>query len=147
MTLTKEKLKSLYEKKYQKESDIEKRYEAIEKVIEKTLKEEFKVTIDENNNVKIGFQDVEYKNDKDESVKPQVNYFAPERDHMTVDQAYSGVEKMSNKFENFKDLVNAIGCILGGFDFSDKKMLDKYRIISNSITSTNDYNNTLTSLG
>ncbi len=145
MNLTAEKLKIFWKNKdsiFNKHENHEKRFDKIDTLIKDILKVEMKITI-ATNEVKIGNNLVKYEKDK----TPTIEYFGPSKDEMTIDKAYSGVEQMSKKFEGHEEIVNKVGCILGGFDFKSHKMIDSYRILSNTIAKKDDYHGTLTSTG
>lgn len=80
---------------------------------------------------------------------PSLNYFGCKDDEMAAEGAFNGVKNMMVSFPDYKDLINKIGCLLGGFDVNDvndHQMFDEYRIISNAITGESD-GNSLTSSG
>jgi len=135
MNLTLDKLKSLLKKEIK---NI--RFEEVTTLFKHILEIELDVNED---GVKIG--DNTLKVSSLES--PTIIYFGPCKDNMTRDSAYSGIEAMAEKFTEYKDLVLKIGSVLGGFDFNNHKMMDKHRIISNKITSKDDYSGSLTSQG
>lgn len=81
--------------------------------------------------------------------KPSTEYyFSCKKDEMTSNRAFEGLYIMCNRFpEVFTDWIVKIGCLLGGFTTDDShEMIEEYRIISNSITASND-NCTLSSSG
>lgn len=70
---------------------------------------------------------------------PSLDYFACKYDNMTASEAFTGIQIMYEHFDDkFHDLILKLGCMLGGFDFSDHLMYDEYRIISNKITEGSD---------
>ncbi len=143
MNLTRNKLKYLFEKNYKKINDIAKRFEEICIIIDKIKSDECKVEI-ENDGVKINGKKLQRKDLKSFSL----TYFGPAKDGLTKPEAYSGVEAISKVFpDEYRDIIIKIGNILGGFDFKTHTMKDKYRILSNSITSEDDYHGSLTSQG
>lgn len=149
MNLTEQKLKSIWKNKknvFSKKTDITERFDTLNSLIDEILRIENKITFEEKV-VKIGDREIKYIGLDENGTSPTINFFGPSKDQMTVGEAYSGVKQMSEKFEQSSDISNKIGCVLGGFDFETNKMKDKYRIISNKITGTNDYIGTLTSQG
>jgi 5-methylcytosine-specific restriction protein B len=141
MNLTKEKLKLLFEKDYEKDNEIKARFEAVDELFEKI--NENKVEI-EGNVVKINGKELKRKDGKDFTI----SNFGPAIDRLTKGEAYSGVEAISETFDkDYKYFIIAIGKLLGGFDLNTNKMKNKYRIISNSITSNDDYSGSLLSNG
>lgn len=130
MNLTKDKLKSLWEKKYfNNQSEITKRFDEIEEL----------------------FNNDDFKNLDKDNFDANKTPFGPEKDGLTKPEAFEGIRAIADNF--FKDdeakynFVIKIGSILGGFDFKNKKMKNEYRIISNSITKKDDYYGSLTSQG
>lgn len=73
---------------------------------------------------------------------PSTSYFACVKDGMCSEGAYNGVWNIKKAFdEKYSDLIDKIGCLLGGFDFDTYVMTEEYRIISNTITGENDNGN------
>lgn len=143
VNLTQEKLKSLYRKA---SPAGDQRFDEIDETFEAIRKAENSVKII-GETVTIGGRELFYINDAGVRKRPSIEFFGPSKDHMTVNQAYSGVRQMSEKFEFCQELARKIGCILGGFDFDSHQMIDKYRILSNTITRKDDYDGSLTSKG
>ena len=146
MNLNKEKLKSLWDRHNKTNvgitSEIAERFDRLDQLFETILKDENKISYDDNA-VKICgnlLNDTEGKS-------PTIGCFGPAVDEMTRPEAFSGIENIAKNFEDYKDLMIEIGSMLGGFDFENTKMIDKYRIISNTKTGIDDYNGTLTSRG
>jgi MoxR-like ATPase len=130
MTLTKEKLKSLWEKQYfNNQSEITKRFDEIEEL----------------------FDNDDFKNLDKDNFDANKTPFGPEKDKLTRGEAFEGIRAIADNFfkedETKYDFVIKIGSILGGFDFKTNKMINEYRIISNSITKKDDYYGSLTSQG
>ena len=136
MNITKDKLISLKDR-----VEPNSRFETIQKLFETILEDDYTVTFD-NEEVKIGGKILTFKDGL-----PTIKYFGPEEDNMTFNNAYQGIVKMANVFEDYEDIVKKIGCLLGGFDFETHKMIDKYRIISNKIKYKDDYHGSLLSNG
>ena len=142
MNLTKDKFEKLLKNSESLESD--ERFDVIEKLFNNILGS--KVTF-ENEKVKIDGSLALYTHENKKK-NPTIKFFGPSKDDMTLDRAFAGVKQMADKFEDHKDLAHKIGSLLGGFDFDNNhKMMDKYRIISNTITGKDDYSGTLTSQG
>ncbi|MCT7556452.1 McrB family protein [Aliarcobacter butzleri] len=134
MTLTKEKLKSLYKNKYfNKQSKISERFSNLIELFDeiKDLEKEDLI--------------------KNIEPKPSENPFGPAKDSLTRDKAFDGVKAIADKFYEIDDvyhkIIISIGSILGGFDFKNHQMKDEYRIISNSSKSSDDFRASLTSQG
>lgn len=134
MTLTKEKLKSLYKNKYfNKQSKISERFSNLIELFDeiKDLEKEDLI--------------------KNIEPKPSENPFGPAKDCLTRDKAFDGVKAIADKFYEIDDvyhkIIISIGSILGGFDFKNHQMKDEYRIISNSSKSSDDFRASLTSQG
>ena len=106
MTLTKEKLKSLYKNKYfNKHSKISERFSNLIELFDeiKNLKKEDLI--------------------KNIEPKPSENPFGPAKDSLTRDKAFDGVKAIADKFYEIDDvyhkIIISIGSILGGFDFKN----------------------------
>ena len=134
MTLTKDKLKSLYKNKYFiRNSEINMRFSILIELFDeiKNLKKEDLI--------------------KNIEPKPSENPFGPAKDYLTRDKAFEGVKAIADKFYEIDDvyhkIIISIGSILGGFDFKNHQMKDEYRIISNSSKSSDDFKASLTSQG
>jgi hypothetical protein len=134
MTLTKDKLKSLYKNKYFiRNSEINMRFSILIELFDeiKNLKKEDLI--------------------KNIEPKPSENPFGPAKDYLTRDKAFEGVKAIADKFYEIDDvyhqIIISIGSILGGFDFKNHQMKDEYRIISNSSKSSDDFRASLTSQG
>jgi len=143
MNLTCDKFKQLLDMKL----EVDKRFNDIDTLFKNILKNN-KVTFEEEKvKIKINGSLVLYTHDNQEK-NPTTKYFGPSKDKMTGEEKSPGVVQMAEKFKNNnKDLAYKIGSLLGGFDFDNHKMMDKYRIISNTITGKDDYKGTLTSQG
>lgn len=79
---------------------------------------------------------------------PNNGYFACEVDGMAAQGALKGVENMAWSYPDFKELINNIGYLLGGFDHIEEghPMNENFRIISNTIKDGHD-RNSLVSVG
>lgn len=134
MTLTKDKLKSLYKNKYFiRNSEINMRFSILIELFDeiKNLRKEDLI--------------------KNIEPKPSENPFGPAKDYLTRDKAFEGVKAIADKFYEIDDvyhqIIISIGSILGGFDFKNHQMKDEYRIISNCSKSSDDFRASLTSQG
>jgi len=116
------------------------RFEKLNELFDKIEKTDVKI---DGNEVKIDSEEV-----KIDGKNPSTSYFGPEQDDLTREGPFNGVLEIAKKFysteSESKQLVLDIGAMLGGFDFKTHRMAEKYRIISNGITSKNDYSDTLT---
>ncbi|RLA78500.1 MAG: hypothetical protein DRG78_14955 [Epsilonproteobacteria bacterium] len=136
MNLNKDKLEKLLKMTIGKNI----RFEKLNKLFDKIEKTDVKI---DENEVKIDSEEV-----KIDGKNPSTSYFGPEQDSLTREGPFNGVLAMAKKFysteSESKQLVLYIGAMLGGFDFKTHRMFEEYRIISNGITSKNDYSDTLT---
>jgi len=82
---------------------------------------------------------------KEDGSSPSLHYFGCKKDKMTASGAYNGVRIMAESFPEYKEIITRIANMLGGFD-ENEIMQEKYRIISNIITDSND-NGSLISVG
>jgi MoxR-like ATPase len=139
MNLTINVLKELYNNNYSNNNEISNRFKEIEKLFNEILNTEVKI---DGNEVKINNTTLKY-----EGKTPTISYFGPAKDNMTQPEGYEGVRYMADIFEDYKTIIIQIGSLLGGFDFNNHKMMDKYRIISNAITSKDDFSKSLSTAG
>lgn len=145
MRLTKEKLVAFWRiRKQIFENDNNKyiieRYKMIKQLFNEieNKKVEFK-----GDSIFINNNEVKFKSGN----KPSLKYFSCKYDEMTDSGAFNGVLKHKESFpDDFGDIIIKIGCLLGGFDFNNYKMVPEFRIISNTSTGHND-NATLISEG
>ena len=93
--------------------------------------------------MKIGGSILRYTKNNSE-ISSKIQDYEPATDEMTRNESYKGIENIVKKFSQYEDLVIKIGSLLGGYDFETHKMVDRYRIVSNAITSKDDYSDTLT---
>ncbi len=147
MELTKDAIKEYWKNKdkiFRNNNENINRFNKINELFDEILKKENEVVIDEENKtVTIGGNELKFKDGKSPCVMP----YGPMKDETAAPKAYIGVENMLEKFNPEKaDIINNIGCLLGGFDFEKKQMIAKYRIISNTKKGKND-NGTLLSKG
>lgn len=150
MKLTKEKLLYLWSMreeifKYDYNAEIIQRYERIKELFQQI--EDLNIDIAEDG-ISVDNIPILLNNENQSGIQPARSYFACKKDKLTADEAYTGVENMRDALpKEFSDLIEKIGCMLGGFDFnSHHTMCAEYRIISNTITTAND-NGNLTSVG
>jgi hypothetical protein len=132
MNLTKDKLKSLWNKQYYKKyNEIAERFKEVTNLFNEELK---------NKDI---MNAIEFK--------PSDNPFGPAKDGLTKGKAFEGIRSIAENFFDLDDqryqTVIKLGSVLGGFDFKNQKMKDQYRIISNSSVSKDDYYASLTSQG
>jgi len=135
------KIKDAIFKKNQKYVD---RFDKINNLFDEILDNNNKISI-ENNQVIIGNSNI----DGEYSIEA----YGPMSDATAAYGAFEGVRNMCKKFPYHKDVINKIGCLLGGFKFLEDnqnniipEMVPAFRIISNIINKKND-NGTLTSKG
>lgn len=146
MNLTPEKLKSLYKNNYIKNGENSNRFDKMEQLFDDILK--CKLEIDRaNNEIKINDSILEYTDKNNIEVMPTIKFFGPAIDGMTQPAGYTGVKYMAERFKIHEELITQIGCLLGGFDFKNHSMIDKYRIISNGITVKDDFTKSLSTAG
>lgn len=129
MVLTKEKLQAAWKIKEQIFSNksneiIVTRFDDLKKIFDDIKY----ITITyENNHVKYNTEELIRENGS----YPNIDYFGCGIDDLTREGAYNGVKEQINNFPSYKDIISKLGCVLGGFDFKSKKMIEEYRIISN----------------
>ncbi len=144
MNFGKDKIKSLYGNAVNN-VEIEGRFDRVDEIINEVLHGNSVKFENDNINYNIIIEGEVLKRKQGTISK---GCFGPASDGLTQPEAYSGVAKMSEEFDDkYQDLIRRIGSLLGGFDFNNNRMIDKYRIISNSITSIDDYKGSLTSQG
>lgn len=150
MNLTKEKLITLWRKRQDifdnpVNKNIIDRFEFL-KILFKAISD---IEIDynkENDTVKFNNKEINKEIVLNDGSKPNLDYFGCEHDGMPQAGAFNGVENIASYFEDYKELIIQIGCLLGGFDIGSHKMTDAFRIISNASKSSHD-NGSLTSSG
>ena len=144
MYLTKEKLLSLWRNRSQVFADsnnayIIERFNRIGRLFDSIVKisvREDETGIIHVDNVPVVFLDGRF---------PSKKYFGPGEDGYTASGAFNGVKNMSDSMPKFKDLIESIGCILGGFDFAENyRMVEEFRIVSATILGENDNGSTST---
>lgn len=147
MRLTKEKLQNAWRLRNQifdnpVNAKIIKRYNDVTALFEKIGK--YKIDRKDERRVWLDGKEILLNNGK----QPSHLYFACKEDDMTAGRAFEGINIMCQKLpEEYSDVIVRIGCLLGGFSFSESHtMKDEYRIISNTVTGSND-NGTLNSVG
>lgn len=153
MNLTKEKLIALWKNREQifdNESNkyIIERFGKNEELFSEILKDECKITYEEESHAKINGEYVTFNNKE----FPATNYFACKSNGVTASGAYNGVINMRKRFPHqYQQWIDDTACMLGGFDFSKKDqgtippMIEEFRIISNTITNGNDNGSLLSS--
>lgn len=142
MILTKEKLITLWkmrDKIFDENKEILSRYEFVDETFNQIFETRVQIT---KESVIINNKPLLI-----DGKQPSLKYFGCKDDGVTRDQAFEGVKEMQKGFDDtYKELVERIGCLLGGFDFENNQMKDTYRIISNIVKDKND-NGSLTSKG
>lgn len=129
MVLTKEKLQAAWKIREQifnnkSNEGIAKRFDKLKKIFD-NLKDIS--IIYENDHVKYNTEELKRENGS----YPNIDYFGCGIDDLTREGAFNGVKEQIKNFPAYKDIISNLGCILGGFDFESKKMIEEYRIISN----------------
>ena len=147
MRLTKEKIIAAWKIRKQifnnsNNKRIIQRFEKIKELFETIVQDESKVSYNEER-VSINEKELTFL----DGDNPSTNYFACAKDDVTAESAFNGIYNMIKKFPEHATIIRSIGCLLGGFSFTEPhNMEDDYRIISNTITQDND-NGSLTSEG
>lgn len=163
MYLDEKNLKELWlqrESIFKKKDDLTERFNEIASLVSKIVDAGCKVTIGQDGKVTIGTHELVISDDKTLST----GIFGPAKDEMVEGVGFKGVLKQAKAFtcskgqeedagkccgsEELQGLIKKIGCLLGGFEFSEPHdMRDCYRIISNTITKKDDFGGTLGSSG
>lgn len=139
MRLTKEKLLAAWRIRKQiildpQNEQIVNRYHAIKHIFD-TLAQSTLSFDDEKKCYVFNGLDVVFNN----GTSPSLTYFSCKDDDMTAGEAFKGLEIMCGNFpQEFHETIINLGCVLGGFTFTEHRMRDEFRIISNTITGAYD---------
>ena len=145
MYLTKDKLLSLWRNRAQIFADshnayVIERFNRIGSLFDSIVNISVEVD-DENGSIFVDKEPVVFQDGR----TPSMNYFGPGEDGNTAAGAFNGVKIMSDAMPKFKDLIENIGCLLGGFDFTEQyRMVEEFRIVSATILGEHDNGSTST---
>lgn len=82
----------------------------------------------------------ESKDEKGNDIKfyPCVDYFGTKEDGIPSDNPIDSMNIMVSYFPKYKNIISRIFCLLGGYNSTNHRMKDIFRIISNVATKQND---------